>query len=279
MASTMDPIGLNGAIIARYRADGVVCLRGVFDQVWIDRTRAGIARNLAHPGPFFRDHTSPGSPGRYVFDLWTWRDIPEFRRLVFESPAAEIAGRLMDVDAVCLAMDNWFLREAGAVDAAPWHHDEPYFDFEGPLCVVWIPLEDVRKDEGLTFVRGSHAWGKLFVAPQFSESVPFDSTGDGYEPMPDFAAAPDSYEYLSWDMKVGDCLAFDIRAVHGATTRDRALTRTIHRMSLRFAGPDVRFRPRGAWTREISDHLIAEGQAVGGPLNSRLTPEVWRRED
>jgi ectoine hydroxylase-related dioxygenase (phytanoyl-CoA dioxygenase family) len=277
MRKGCDTIQLDDEFIDRYRRDGVVCLRGVFDQSWLDITRAGIGRNLTNPGPFFRDHTTAGSAGRYVFDFWTWRQIPEFRRLVFDSPAAAIAGQLMLTEAVSLAMDNWFLREAGAADGAPWHHDEPYFDFEGPLCVIWIPLEDVRADEGLTFVRGSHDWGRLFVAPQFSDNVPFESAGEGYEAMPDIDGDPGAYDLLTWNMRAGDCLAFDIRAVHGATTRDRALTRTIHRMSLRFAAPAARFRPRGAWTQEISDHLIAEGQVVGAPLNCPLTPEVWRR--
>ncbi len=265
--------------VARYREDGVVCLRNVFSPEWIDKTRQGIERNIENPGRFFRDHTTAGAPGRYVFDFWTWRDIPEFRDLVFDSPAAELAGRLMEVDAVSLAMDNWFMREAGATDSAPWHHDEPYFDFDGPLCIVWIPLEDVSAVEGLTFVRGSHRWGKLFMVPQFSDNVPFDCAGEGYEPLPEIDPSSDDYEFLTWDMRAGDCLVFDIRAVHGATTRDRPLDRTIHRMSLRFAGPQARFRPRGEWTREISDYLIAEGQRVGAPLDCRLLPEVWRRPD
>ncbi|GIT27692.1 MAG: hypothetical protein CM1200mP41_37360 [Gammaproteobacteria bacterium] len=41
------------------------------------------------------------------------------------------------------------MREIGATTAAPWHHDEPYFDFTGRLCVVWLPLEAAPKSEGL----------------------------------------------------------------------------------------------------------------------------------
>jgi ectoine hydroxylase-related dioxygenase (phytanoyl-CoA dioxygenase family) len=146
-----------------FEADGVVCLRGAFEARWMEAARRGIEYNLEHPGPFFRDHTPADSEGRYVFDFWTWRDVPGLRDLVRGSPAGEIAGRLMGARSVTMIMDNWFLREAGATGSAPWHHDEPYFDFEGRMCNVWIPLEAVGANEGLEFLKGSHRWGKVFA--------------------------------------------------------------------------------------------------------------------
>ena len=36
-----------------------------------------------------------------------------------------------------LVTDNWLIREAGAVNRAPWwHHDAPYFDLDGEWCVL-----------------------------------------------------------------------------------------------------------------------------------------------
>lgn len=260
---------------AAYRDDGVVCLRGAFGREWLDRARAGIERNLAAPGPFFRDHTRPGATGRYLFEFWSWPRIPELRRLVFDSPAGEIAGGLIGDRRPTMVMDNWFLREAGAIDAAPWHHDEPYFDFEGRLCILWLPLEPVARVDGLTFVRGSHRLGQLFAAAQFSENLAFECHGDAYAPMPDFANDPARWQLLSTDMDAGDCLVFDFRTVHAATRPGRALDRDSHRMTLRFAAEGTIFRPRGPWTREISDHLIAQGQQIGAPLDCPLMPRVW----
>ena len=53
------------------------------------------------------------------------------RSFIFDSPAAEITGELMDVDSVMLVTDNWLIRAEGAVNKAPWHHDGPYFDLDG----------------------------------------------------------------------------------------------------------------------------------------------------
>ena len=91
-----------------YRENGVVCLRRVFDPAWLETTRVGIMRNKAQPGPFFRDHTPAGSPGRYVFDFWTWPGIPEFRDLVFDSPAGGIAAGLLGAARVAMVMEGGY---------------------------------------------------------------------------------------------------------------------------------------------------------------------------
>lgn len=260
--------------ISQYRHDGVICLRRIFDRKWTGLMRRGIERNIANPGPFFRDHTSEGSPGRYVFDFWNWRVIPEFRTLMFDSPLGELGAELLGCDRVSMLMDNWFVRESGSRDGAPWHHDEPYFDFAGCMCIVWIPLEPVSAEHGLTLVPGSHAWGRLYAAQQFSENVPFDGDGDDYHQMPDFDNG--DYNLVKWDMEPGDCLVFDFRTIHAATAKHSA-PGTVHRMTFRLGGDDVRFEPRGEWTREISEHLIAEGQAPHAPLDNPLTPVIFER--
>ncbi len=271
-ASTID-----NSAIQQFDQDGVVCLRGLFTGTWITLARDGIARNLKQPGQFFRDHTSRNAAGRYVFDFWNWPNIPELETFVFDSPAGAIAGQLMDAQQSTMIMDNWFMREKGASDGAPWHHDEPYFDFSGRMCVIWIPMEKVSKREGLTFIRASHRWGALFTIPQFSENVPFICEGDNYQPMPDIDGNSEAYEFLSWDLDVGDCLVFDFRTVHCATERNRRQERTSHRLSLRFAAEGATFRPRGSWTEEITNHLVAQGQIPYQPLDCSLLPTVWRK--
>ncbi len=255
-----------------YRQNGVVCLRGVLGSEWIALTRRGIERNLAQPGRFFRDHTAEGSGGRYMFDFWTWPDIPEFRALVFDSPVAPLVARLLDARSVYLLMDNWFLREAGASTGAPWHHDEPYFDFSGTMCSVWIPLEEVNARSGLVFLPGSHRDGVLRFAEPFSAAVDFDARAEGYEPMPEIDLEHDP-RLVSWDLAPGDCLVFDLRTLHGALPGIQP--GTSYRMSLRFGAEDTRFRPRGEWTREISDYLIGLGQQSDCPPGCSLLPRVW----
>ena len=263
--------------IHAFEADGVVCLRRAFDARWMEAARRGIEYNLDPPGPFFRDHTPDGSEGRYVFDFWTWCDVPGLRDLVRGSPAGEIAGRLMGARSVTMIMDNWFLREAGATGSAPWHQDEPYFDFEGHMCNVWIPLEPVDADEGLEFLKGSHRWGKVFAPFHFRTHEVFEGVGPDYPAIPDIEAERDRYDFLSFTLEPGDCLVFDLRTLHRASAGARPSDKTIHRIALRFGDQDTIFRPRGPWTQEITDHLITLGQAVDGKLDCPLLPRVWEQ--
>ncbi len=260
--------------VLRYEKDGVVCLRRAFDGQHVATARQGIDRNLRNPGRFFRDHTSDTSAGRYVFDFWNWPAIPEFAALMQNSPLGRIGTRILRRDRVLMLMDNWFLREQGAADRAPWHHDEPYFDFEGKMCIVWIPLDSVGANAGLRFVRGSHLWGKLFAAQQFSENVPFECLGDRYHPMPDIDARPADYDIVGWDLEPGDCLAFDFRTIHSCAPDSRA-SKTTRRMTFRLGGDDVTFQPRGEWTREITEFLQSQGQVAGETLANPLIPVIY----
>lgn len=277
MVSTESFPRIDEAARASFQREGVICMRGVVGDEWLGLTKTGMARSVANPGPFFRDQTPAGSPARYVFDYWNWRNIPEFRRLVLEAPFPEMVAALLGAERLYMLMDNWFLREAGATSGAPWHHDEPYFDFEGGRkCVFWYPLEPASRDEGLTFIGGSHRWGKLYMPQNFREHQPFEGKLDDYHVIG--ADLEDHHErFLSWDVEPGDCLIFDFRTLHRATNPSASLPRTIHRMSLRYGDQDVTFKPRGEWTAEITDHLISLGQQPDERPDCELLPLVHGR--
>lgn len=274
-----EPLGLETisgvaeAAHADLARDGVVCLRGVIGEEWLECCRAGIEASLAAPGPFFRDQTPAGSPARYVFDYWNWQNVPEFRRLVLESPFGDLIAGLLQAREVRLLMDNWFMREAGATNGAPWHHDEPYFDFAGGRkCVLWFPLEPASRAEGLTFIAGSHRWGRLYRPQSFREHRAFDGDLRDYHEPEGLDAYSD--RFLSWDVEPGDCIIFDFRTLHRATDPTTPLPRTIRRMSLRYGDQGVIFQPRGEWTEETSNYLMSLGQRPGEPLDCVLTPRV-----
>lgn len=265
------------ADIHAFEVDGVVCLRHVFGSRWLKFARQGIEHNLGKPALFFRDQTPAGSRGRYVFSYWTWREVPAFRDFVLNSPAGEIAGRLMRATAAVMILDQWFLREAGTSGSAPWHMDEPYLDFEGRMCNVWIPLEPVRADDGLEFLKGSHRWGEVFAPVNFRTREVFEGVGPDYPAMPDIEAERSRYDFVTFELEPGDCLVFDVRTLHHASANARPPDRTIRRMTLLFADQETIFKPRGPWTRETSDYLVAQGQAIRAKVSCSLLPRVWER--
>ena len=259
---------------AYYQREGVVCLRQVIEPRWLECCRKGVDKSIAQPGQFFRDYTSAGSPSRYTFEFWAWQNNPELRALVLESSIGSLVAELLEADRLIMLMDQWLKREAGSTNAAPWHHDEPYFDFfGGRKCVVWFPLEAMSLLEGLTFIGGSHQWGKLYRAQNFAEREPFDGDNQPYHETEAFTEHQD--RYLGWSMQPGDCVIFDFRTLHRATADQTALDRTLRRMTLRYGDDDVLFKPRGSWTEELSTHLQTLGQRAGKPINCELCPVVY----
>lgn len=269
---------IDDAARAAFAADGVICLRGAIGADWRGLIAEAIAADRAGTPRFYRDQTPEGSPARYEFAYWSWPENPAMRRVVFDSPAADLATALLQAERLHLLMDNWFLREGGATKGAPWHHDAPYFDFDGGRsCAVWIPLEDTSTEEGLSFIAGSHRDCPLLQPMDFKRDTAFEGVGADYAPIPDFDAPAYDARRRGWDMAAGDCLIFDLRTVHAASAGRRPLDRTIRRLSLRFGDGAVRFRPRGPWTAETAAFLMDQGQAPDAPLDCPALPIVRPR--
>ncbi len=274
------PPGLGPQRIETYRRDGVVHVPGAFDAEWLELLGRGIERNLAAPGPLFADHRDEGDrgSGRYCEDTWMWSRIPEFERFVRESPAGRLAGAALGARRINLVMDVWFLREAGATAGAPWHHDISYFDFDGPMAVLWVPLEAVDRESAIGFVRGSHLWKRLFMRTFFtghrSAGAPGWVNGEHYELPPDVEAEVDPEDVLRFELERGDCLLFDIRTLHGAPRAGPA-RRTVRRFTLRMAAEGARLRYRGDWAAGERALIEAAGHREGDALDSEFFPRLW----
>ena len=146
--------------VMAFRADGVVVLRGCFAD-WVEILRAGVARNLESPGPDARIYDGSPGKGRHFGDYCNWDRIPEFRRFIFESPAASIAARLMGSRTVRLFHEHVLVKEPNSDVPTPWHHDQPYYSVDGTqTCSLWIPLDRVPRETVPEFVAGSHRWGR-----------------------------------------------------------------------------------------------------------------------
>ena len=139
-----------------------------FDAGWLAVTSDAIEQGRAHPGPMSIDYPADTTLGTCYGDFWTWSRVPAMRTFIFDSPAARFVCEVMGVASVMLVTDNWLIREAGAVNRAPWHHDAPYFDLDGKWCVLWMALEPVGPGEGIVVLKGSHRWGRTFMPESFS---------------------------------------------------------------------------------------------------------------
>ena len=268
---------LSSIDIETYQRDGVVHLKNVFDPEWIELLRQGIASDMANPSPRLESRSKEGAQARFLEDFWAWSLFPEFNRFVHHSPAAQMAGELMNASQINLVMDNWFMREAGAESRAPWHQDFAYFDFEGTMSVLWLPLEACGPDEGIELVRGSHMWDKLFMRVFFRDHKVAQGAGwvNGryYDVPPDINAHRDEYDIVAFDMDVGDCLYFDMRTLHASTAN--IPQKTVSRFTLRMTAEDGHIRYRGDWAKGEREIFEAAGHREGDRLDSDFFPRLW----
>jgi ectoine hydroxylase-related dioxygenase (phytanoyl-CoA dioxygenase family) len=248
--------------IERYQHDGVLLVRGVFAE-WEERLRAGVAKAMAAPSPLERT-VRPADGGAIFFqDYCTWSRIAEFNAFVFESPAAELAARLMRSRTARFFHEHILVKEPGTSVATPWHHDLPYYCVDGMQTVsLWIALDKVARETAVEYVVGSHRWGRQFSPTRFDGSKLYP--GDRFEPIPDIAAERDRHAIVGWAMQPGDAVAFNYLTLHGAPgnqsrTRRRAF-------SARWVGDDVVFADRGARTSPpFPDVRLRAGDALDAP--------------
>ncbi len=261
--------------IENFKKNGAVFLKNKFDIRWIEKLRKGIERDIKNPSPRFKSHTTTSNVPAYLEDYWTWDLVPEFKEFVYKSPYAEIASKLMSAKKINLVMDNWFLREAGSKSSTPFHHDISYFDIEGTMCVLWLPLQATRKDEGVAWVKGSHLWGKLFLRVLFKDGHKIEGkeciiNGKKYELPPDILNNKKKYEFLKWDCEPGDCVIFDMRTLHGVLSPSIP-KKTLSRYTLRVAKEDAKISYIGDWTsynyrKAMQDGGYKDGDKLGGKM-------------
>lgn len=256
--------------IADFQKDGAIVLRGVFNS-WIDEMITGIDRNMAHPGKYASENDV--DEGRFFDDYCNWTRIPEFERLIRESPAAQIAASVMQSKTAQIFHDHVLVKEPGTPKPTPWHQDAPYYFVEGEQTVsMWIPLDPV-KEASLRLIAGSHKWPKLVRPVSWSDDSDFYASDEEWTPVPDPDANPDENRILEWSMDPGDAVLFDFRTVHGARgnmsgTRRRAL-------SLRWIGDDARYVARPGRT---SPPFPGHGMVAGQKLRSDWFPVIWNAE-
>ena len=248
--------------IAAFRTDGAAVLRGVFSDDWVERLRAGVAENMATPGPYTKGYTKDGDPGHFFGDYCNWERIDAYRTFFFDSPAPKLAAQLMGSRKVNLFHEHVLVKEPATRDRTPWHHDQPYYCVDGrDNCSLWIPLDPVAKDTCVEFVAGSHRWGKRFMPSDFV-GVQYDRQDDGYESVPDIDATREDYRLLAWDMQPGDAIAFHFLTVHGAPGNPSQATRR-RAFAARFTGDDARYAVReGEMSPPFPEVTLAPGDRM-----------------
>ena len=260
-----------------FQRDGAVVLRGVFTD-WIERLREGFEQNLANPSQFAIENVGSGEGGRFFEDYCNWQRIPAFSDFVLNSPAAGIAGQIMQSQQVQVFHDHILVKEPGTSKPTPWHQDLPYYCVNGlQTASYWIPLDPVTKLNTLSVVLGSHLWPKPVRPKSWANNADFYGEANSVTGESVFMDMPDvengDFNILSPELQPGDAVVFNFRTVHGAagnqgTGRRRAF-------STRFIGDDVRYIARPGRTSPPFPGINLEN---GDRMREDWFPVVWRKD-
>jgi ectoine hydroxylase-related dioxygenase (phytanoyl-CoA dioxygenase family) len=249
---------VSAATVEAFQRDGAVLIKGLWKD-WVEDLRAGVARNMAEPGPYASENLKPGEAGRFFDDYCNWNRIPEFERVIRQSDVAAVASRLMASPRVQLFHDHVLVKEPGTSKPTPWHQDGPYYFVGGRQTVsFWSPLDPV-KEASLRCVAGSHLWPKEVLPTRWLAETNFYPDSEVYMPVPDPDA--EGMTVLEWEMEPGDAVAFDYRTLHGA--RGNAAGARRRAFSLRLVGEDARYITRpGRTSPPFPGHEMVEGQRL-----------------
>lgn len=252
-----------------YEHDGVVCLRGIFPLEWIGFLAAAAEEAMANPGPHAEEYENKNGSGRFFGDLELAGRLPSFRRFVHESPAAEIAGRLMGASRINFFYDQLLVKEPGTAARTPWHQDQPYWAVSGrQVCSLWLPLDSVHEDVSVEYVCGSHRWPE-FNPAHFSDGSAYADTG--LPPLPDIETERSKYRIAAFSMAPGDVLAFQAMIVHGAPGNTGKFRRRA--LSTRWTGDDARYCVRRG---EVAIPTTDPGLKHGERMDCERFPLVWK---
>lgn len=260
--------------VTAYARDGVVCLRGVFDEAWCRVLHAAAMDAMdSGRGRVREPHLEPGK-GRFYSSVYQSDHDPRLARLRDASPLPAVAARLMDADRVRFFYDQLFIKAPGTPAPTPWHNDLPFWPFGGnDLISLWIALTPVSKEtSGVQYVAGSHHWKKMFraVTPDYDPRF----MNEAHEICPDYGdGSHDEVRLLSWDMQPGDVLCHHPLTVHGAAGNSSATQWRVG-LSVRYLGNDVQWDPRPHTMKLRSDPGVAPGQF---PSDDAALPIVWDR--
>jgi len=267
--------------IDTYHRDGVLLLKGLFDKDWIELLNKGLDLNCKSPTERSRIWDKDDEGHTMFYDTLAWREIEEYKKFIFDSPAAQICGQLMKVKTVNYFFDAVFVRSPGTKFETPWHQDEPYWSIEGyDACTLWMPLVPVKEKNCLSFVPGSHRFKSVFNQKNFGEitghpkdQVDFSKVAD--QEFPDINANPERFGVVNWEMQPGDCIAFNGRTMHGGSGKlDNESNLRV--FTTKWLGDDARIKFRNyGMDPDFSSLMIKKGLKSGDRLDTDMYPQIW----
>lgn len=240
--------------------DGVVCLRAAFGPQWLDTIEQGISKALGGASADLDIVKRDGDAGSFSFSSHAWRTVEPFREFIFESNISDIAWVMLQTTRLVLFYDFLLIKQAHSDTAAtPWHQDHSYYPIDGTKVInCWIAMDDIPKETGLRFCRGSHRSAPLYRAVNFEEpDTDYKHARKRLPPTPVSLGADETI--LSSAMSPGDMLIWKSYTLHSAP--GNPLDRRRAAFSVNWLGDDVVYNAKPSL-----ETYRDPGLEVGGPM-------------
>ena len=247
-----------------YQSDGVVCLRNVFDQSWIDAVAEGMEIAIQAGTDSDKQYriAAPGEPGFFFYDTFMHQNVEQFKRFAFQSPAGDVARQVMRSESLIFYFDFMLVKEPGTSRKTPWHYDEAYWPIAGDqICNFWMAVDDIPLETGLRFVRGSHRWKNDYRAVHFDPNDKYADLPDHPEP-PDWDEQDGDHQIVFAPLAPGDCLVFHSRTHHSAPGNTMKSTRR-RALATHWIGDDITYNDK---PQETDPPYRGEGLVHGGSM-------------
>lgn len=214
-----------------YWRDGAAIVRGILPLTWIDALRVATEEIMADPRVPGLDYAGDGGP-RFFTLTYAWKYHPVFAEWAMRGPLVDLTRQVLpEARTITHFFDQIFAREAGSSKTTPFHQDAPYTPLGGGSDHYfrhWVPLDVVTAASGAVhYLRGSHR-GPTYQARSFDASNPVADKYRGaeyFEPLPDFEADYDSYDWLVGEVEPGDVILHHPGTVHGSRPATQAVPR------------------------------------------------------
>ena len=155
--NTSVKIDISEDTINEFEENGVIVLRDVVEEYWLNRLATAVEKALVWHGEYTELYTTIEDPGLFFNDFNMWQRIPEFREWAYYGPGPDIAHQIMRSRQVNFFYDQIFLKEPGleAYDGGvtPWHQDTSYMAVNGwQFCSTWVSLDALPKDATVQYI-------------------------------------------------------------------------------------------------------------------------------
>ena len=255
-----------------YRQDGVVHLRQMFDQQWIEQLRQAVDRLLVDPEKYGVVGPSHGASMASV--CFMWRQPGVFRDFVLNSPVGEVVGRVVGSDTIRVYHDHLFHKPLGSTKVMVWHCDETAWPVKGEMAPnIWIALTPVdHRNVRVEYIAG-------YQRHCVDNNLHFGFSPDQASGLcPDFEKErgnPDfPFRFVSFDMEAGDAIVFHPSTPHFSKGN---YSKTMPRsgLAVRVFGDDVRWFPASYKAVIPGVDAMPEGEAPSG----EFFPIIWQQEN